>query len=230
LSKFIPILSTKRLRPDVLRQALLDNISIMDYDFVSVSFIGAPVDLKETLVFTSRNAVTAFSQTNQPAGSNTPYKIYCLGGETLSSLGSIPGIKIAATADDAKTLAKRIIDDKVKELSFICGSRRRDDLPELLQHEGINVHEEKVYNTVHTGHPVKHAYKGVLFFSPSAVESFFQTNVLAAGIPCFCIGNTTAAMVKEHTDTTIVIAKEVSQESMVKAVKEYFKKNRLKHK
>lgn len=228
MSSFVPILSTKRLRPDILRQALLDNISIIDYDFVAVSFIGTPCHLKETLVFTSRNAVAAFTQAGQPASHNSSFRIYCLGGETLSSLGAIPGIRVAATADDARTLAKKIIDDQVKEVSFICGSRRRDDLPELLQHEGINVYEEKVYNTIHTGHPVKHTYKGVLFFSPSAVESFFQTNVLAAGIPCFCIGQTTASIVKEHTDNTIVIAGEVSQESVVKAVKDFFKKNRSK--
>lgn len=230
MSKFIPILSTKRLKPDIIRQALLDGLAIIDYDFISISLSMPvePISLQPILVFTSKHAVQAFVMMQSPALASNAYKAYCLGGETRTTLESIPGIEIIATANDALSLAKKIAEDKVREASFICGHQRRSELPDYLRKQGIKLQEIKLYITQHSGHPVKYVYKAVLFFSPSAVESFFQTNILSEGIPCFCIGETTATAARECTDNTILIAEEASQESIAISVKEYFKTKKYK--
>lgn len=224
MSKFIPILSTKRLKPDTLREALLSELAIIDYDFITVSFIAAPVSLEETIAFTSRNAVAAFAM----ASTDRLHNVYCLSGETLRLAETIPGITIAGTADDALSLAKKIAADGIKKISFVCGRQRRNELPDYLRLQGVKVQEEIVYETIYSGHPVKYIYKGILFFSPSAVESFFQTNILPAGITCFCIGATTAEAAREHTDNPVLSASEPSQEQVLETVKEYFRRNKSK--
>lgn len=230
MNKFIPILSTKRLKPDIIRQALLDGLAIIDYDFISISFSIPiePVSPKPILIFTSKHSVQAFMTLQSPADTSTTYRAYCLNGETRIAVQSIPGIEIIATANDALSLATKMVEDKVQEASFVCGHQRRSELPDHLRKHGIKLQEIKLYHTQHSGHPVKYVYKAVLFFSPSAVESFFQTNILAESIPCFCIGDTTAAAARECTDNPIVIAEETSQESIAASVKEYFKTKKSK--
>ncbi len=230
MSTHTTILSTKKLKPGVTRQALLAGFTVIDYDFISIVFTGAVEHPGETLVFTSRNAVKAFEVFKEKAGDGLPhYKVYCLEGETLQALQEIEGIDIVATAKDALSLAHTIIAGAaVSSVSFICGHQRRDELPGLLSRHGIAVQEMRVYKTLLTGHPVQQAYAGVLFFSPTAVESFFQTNVLAAGVACFCIGGTTAAAVREHTDNPVLTAAATTQESMIEAIQDFFKKNKAK--
>lgn len=213
----------------MIREALLSGIAIIDYDFITVSFIAAPSALEETIVLTSRNSVAPFALTVQaPTNNGRLHTVYCLSGETRALAEIIPGVRIAAVADDALSLAKKIAADGIRKLSFICGRQRRNELPDHLRSQGINVQEEIVYETIHSGHPVKYLYKGVLFFSPSAVESFFQTNILNAGIPCFCIGSTTAEVARQHTDNPVLPAIEPTQEQVLETVREYFKKNKSK--
>ncbi len=52
----------------------------------------------------------------------------------------------------------------------------------------------------------KPAPQGLLFFSPSGVESYLQNNRIGASW-CFCIGNTTASAVRMHTDKITVPTK-----------------------
>ncbi|HEX2628906.1 MAG TPA: uroporphyrinogen-III synthase [Chitinophagaceae bacterium] len=230
MSKFIPVLSTKRLKPDIIRQALLDGLAIIDYDFISISFSipAEPISFRSAIIFTSKHAVQAFVMMQSPEDVSRIYKTYCLDGETRIALESITGIEIIATANDAFSLATKIAEDQIRDASFICGHQRRSELPDHLRKHGVKLQEIKLYHTQHSGHPVKYVYKAVLFFSPSAVESFFQTNILAEGIPCFCIGKTTAAAARECTDNPIIAATETTQESMIASVKEYFKTKKLK--
>ncbi len=100
----------------------------------------------------------------------------------------------------AEALAKDISGyPEIKAISFICGNKRLDHLPNLLQKNNISVNEIMVYRTSYRGKRIHEPYHAVFFFSPSGAESFFQTNILPKHTPCFCIGETTAASVKEHT-------------------------------
>ena len=229
MTKHLPILSTKKLKISVTRQALLAGFAIIDYDFIEISFTGRIGQLKKNLVFTSCHGVAAFAKHSEKINSSQKYRGYCLKGATYEAVKKISCIEIVATAVDASSLAREIIADKtVRELSFICGNVRRDELPDILRRYDVSVEEMIVYETRPAGYPVKNAYKAILFFSPSAVDSFFQSNILAPRIPSFCLGEMTAAAVRQHTGNPIIIAADTSQESMLDALKYFFKIGKTK--
>jgi uroporphyrinogen-III synthase len=230
----LTILSTKKLKTDVLAQARKKGMVVIDEDFIAITYVVGPeiakelLSIKEHIVFTSQHAVQGLIRNMevQPI-SLAGKKIFCLEKETLRATDDLKDIFIAGTAADAAALALTILEKKeVRELSFICGSLRRDELPSKLKEAGVNVQEIEVYRTELKAHLVKEAYAGVLFFSPSGAESFFQANVLTKDLPCFCIGNTTAAAVALHTTNPIIIAGETSQESLLASAEQYFYTNR----
>ena len=64
----------------------------------------------------------------------------------------------------------------------------------------------------------KKNYDGILFFSPSAVNSFFSLNKINEQTQIFAIGKTTADAIHKHTKREITIAEIPSEENMVDQV------------
>ena len=64
-------------------------------------------------------------------------------------------------------------------------------------------------------------FDGIMFFSPSAVESYFSNNKIKKEI-CFCVGNTTAAALEELKIKNIVVADLPTVEDTIIAVFEHF--------
>jgi len=62
----------------------------------------------------------------------------------------------------------------------------------------------------------------VLFFSPTAVQSFFRQNKLPAETILFAIGSTTAAEIRKFSTNNIIISDEPGKESLVRKMMEYF--------
>jgi len=91
-----------------------------------------------------------------------------------------------------------------------------------LQQHDIEVNEIVVYQTVPVPHKISKPYHGILFFSPSAVESFFSNNKLPEQTVLFAIGNTTAKEIKKYTNNTIIISGQPGKENLVEAMMEYF--------
>jgi len=223
------ILSTKRLKPALIRIAESAGIAVLQHDFIkTVSIVDenathALSTVGEWLVFTSKQAVKIYSAFRKSASLNNPHKIYCLQGETMKAVSKLVNCEIAGVANDAASLSTLIVQEgRANSLSFICGKMRRNDLSTALRAAGVTIKEIPVYDTVYNGKPIGDSYKGLLFFSPSAVESYFQTNILPVALPSFCIGNTTAASFREHSNNPVIVAVEPSQEAMVEAFIKYF--------
>jgi uroporphyrinogen-III synthase len=119
-------------------------------------------------------------------------------------------------------LASKIIHDGVTEIIFFCSNKRRDELPDILSEAGVRVYEIVVYETIETPF-ITEAVDGILFFSPSAVQSFFSMNQPGAGTVCFAIGETTAAAISERTSHQVITSEDPSQESMMARVESYFR-------
>ncbi len=225
----IKILSTKILDTDIIEQAASDNISIECVPFIETKYI-ADVDLQQQInglgillkdvIFTSANAVKAVAQSlaNPPA-----WGIFCISGSTKKAVQQFfPGSKILGSAPYGDILADKILQRKeVSEVLFFCGSRRLDTIPQTLSNAGIAVQELVVYETTLTPVKIDSAYQGILFFSPSAVESFFQLNRLSSDTTVFAIGETTADALRKHCDDVRVSA-ETTQQGILKVVKESF--------
>jgi uroporphyrinogen-III synthase len=231
------VLSTKKLDPSLIEQAEQNGIEIIEQEAIRVNPILSKEKWqeifqllesnKEFAVFTSSNAVSAVKKyLNEyviPVQPN--WKIFALSGKTRQALEENLDTfgRIVATANDSKELANKIAEAKVKEVIFFCGNKRRDELPSILEGSGIKVHEVIVYETLETPKASKGDYDAVLFFSPSAVKSFFSLNQLKKDVVCFAIGQTTADSIAATSGSKIIIAKTPAQEALLEEVINYFK-------
>lgn len=174
------------------------------------------------VVFTSMNAVDAV--TGLLDGHVPDWTIYCIGTATGRLVKEyFDEEKIAGTASDAASLAMLIVEGRfADEVVFFCGDQRRDELPEMLRQQGIDVNEIVVYQTINLPHAIDQQYHGILFFSPSAVQSFFQKNKLDDTTILFAIGNTTANEIKNFTNNKIIISNKPGKENLVDKMMEYF--------
>lgn len=230
------VLSTKKLDISLVEQAKENDIEITEQEFISVKPIlskkkfdeimpGIISEDQNDIVFTSSNGVEAVTPyLHQGDTWYIPnWNVYCLSGKTKDSLHPfISPSRIIATADNATGLANKIIEQRVKELIFFCGNKRRNELPSLLKKAGITVQEIIVYETVEIQTIATEEIDGILFFSPGAVQSFFSINSLNKDTVCFAIGTTTAGAIADFTTNKIIVSESPSQEMMLASVKFYF--------
>lgn len=178
---------------------------------------------EQHIIFTSANAVTIVKDYMQPGPSK--WKVYCIGNATKQAIQKNIGVNnVADTANNASELADVIIKDKVKDIVFFCGDIRRDELPVKLKNANIALKELVVYKTIQNEERISKVYDGILFFSPSAVSSFFSRNDIPPGTTLFAIGETTAEAVKAYTSNELIIGKQQSKEAMIDIMIDYFKK------
>ena len=227
----INILCTRPLNTFLVEDAkaagiVIDEISFIETEPVQTTEVQQEIEqallLSATVVFTSMNAVDAVALWQQ--GQHPDWNIYCMGTTTKKLVVENFGeAKIAGTANSAAELAALIAEDRfIDTIIFFCGDQRRDELPEILQQNNIEVNEIIVYQTIAVPHKISKSYHGILFFSPSAVESFFKTNTVEAQTILFAIGNTTATTIKEFTNNKIIISDQPGKENLVTKMMEYF--------
>lgn len=233
------ILSTKLLEPALVEQARQKGIDLIEKELISVKTVWSEEIAREValygsgeknipVVVTSSNAVKAldaYRRRYQISGM-AEWVVYCLSGKTRTTLTQLlirDGTRIADTADNARDLAQKIIAHGVKEIAFFCGSRRRDELPSLLKKAGVTVHEVTVYETEETPVPCTADIDGILFFSPTAVKSFFSANQLNGSVVCFAVGRTTADSISAFTGNRVIVSPSPVQEDMLALVQSYFK-------
>jgi uroporphyrinogen-III synthase len=228
----IHILSTRPVNESQVEKAKLKGIALDTISFIETEPIQTIEVQQEiewasteqaTVVFTSMNAVE--SVTEMLDGFVPAWRIYCIGFKTKELITSYFGADaIAGTADNASELADTIIEnEETDEIIFFCGNQRRDALPRKLRKLDIDVNEIVVYETIIVHHTVDKKYDGVLFFSPSAVESFFKKNELPKSTVVFAIGNTTAETVLKYTSKNkILISNQPGKDELVAQAILYF--------
>lgn len=222
VQKDINIFSTKHLsigQTSKLDQKIGTDMS----DFITIRFNRLkPSVVKEPVkhvIFTSQNAVDALSE-NFMASELQFSNIYCVGRRTKRLIEKKIG-KVNRVENSAKKLADQLKEElKGEEVTFFCGDKRRDELPNILEQNGIKVHEVIAYQTLLTPNSLAKNYDGLLFYSPSGIESFLQKNKVKSEV-AFCIGSTTSNEAKKHFDK-VVEAKLPSVESVLESVNSHF--------
>lgn len=156
--------------------------------------------------------------------SKPDWKVYCIGITTNKLVKHYFGeTAIHGTATNAAELAGLIVEErKISKLNFFCGDQRREELPSILRNNNIRVTEIEVYRTTEIQHTIDKVYHGILFFSPSAVSSFFKSNQVPASTIIFSIGATTASEIKSLTNNTIVLAELPGKDTLVKKMINHF--------
>lgn len=229
----INILCTRPV-DDLLQQAahakgiVLDTVSFIETEAIQTIAVQQEVEQAAiqlaTVVFTSMNAVEAV--TGILDGHVPHWRIYCIGYRTKALIEEYFGNHmIAGTADSARELAELIIEDNnTDEVIFFCGDQRRQELPGKLEENNIQVNEIIVYQTIAINHTIEKAYDAVLFFSPSAVDSFFTKNKLSNHTIVYAIGITTEQTIRKYCSNRIMVSKVPGKENMVEQAIAYFER------
>lgn len=227
----VTILSTRPVFGKQLDNALAKGVRISVQSFIETSAVQnievqqelESISVQEAIVvFTSMNAVEAVI--GMLDGHIPDWHIYCMGNTTQQLVAAYFGEDaIAGTGNDAVELAETLIENEVPdEVIFFCGNLRRDELPARLHQERIDVQEIVVYETTAIHHKVEEAYDGILFFSPSAAESFFATNQLPSHTVLFAIGTTTRDAIARFTQNRIVVSGQPGKDVLVDLAVKYF--------
>jgi uroporphyrinogen-III synthase len=111
----------------------------------------------------------------------------------------------------------------MREVFFFCGDQRRDELPEKLQQAGIGVRELVVYRTRQTPHHLEKGYEGIVFFSPSAVHSFFSLNKAPAATVLFAIGRTTAEAIRQYSANPMICGVSPEKDALIRLAMNHFR-------
>src|SRR5690606_22622899 len=127
----------------------------------------------ENLIFTSKNAVKSVL----PFKSELENKdVFCVGSKTKSFLEK-KGFHVVASEENAKALALKIKTQfNTQSFTFFCGNMRKSTLPEILKENNIELNEIIVYKTKLKSHKISIQTDAILFFSPSAIESYLKEN------------------------------------------------------
>ena len=226
----IQILSTKKISDSLIRTAEKNSIFIDELNFIETEEIvssgikkriGELSEQKISVIFTSSKAVNAVRKF---ASKEILWEIFCIEPATRKLVERyFKNIQIAGSAKNAEELSDKIIrDNSVKKIVFFCGNQRRNTLPDKLRNHKINVEEIVVYKTLEKPQLVSKTYDGILFFSPSAVRSFFSLNKIREATALFAIGNTTAEEIKLFTKAKIIIAQNPDPKKLIEEVVMYF--------
>lgn len=215
------ILSTKKLSK-ALKNKLSDaKIELVEKNFIQTKSIDFETpQLNDFLVFTSKEGVKSVlkSKTKNVLSKSC----LCVGSKTKSFLEK-KGFTVLESADYAEELIQ-IIESKYKtnSFTFFCGNIRRNTIPDFFQQNKIVYNEIVVYKTKLKQHQIKEPFDGVLFYSPSGVNSFLKKNSLE-NKTCFCIGTTTAKALENKIEN-IIIASQPTVENVITEVIKYYKR------
>lgn len=212
------VLSTKVLSHSQKELFLNSGIGLVEYNALKFNFLEVDIPLHIThLIFTSKNAVRAFlDQSAQLQVSN--YRVFCVGEKTRALLEE-NGLNVVKMANNASELAHFIEKQHKKEhFLFICGNRRREELPRILSENNIRYDEIEVYQTELVPKKFNRSFDGLLFFSPSGIKSFLMENRIKDSW-LFCIGHTTAQEAKKYSDKLIIAKRPTVENVLVQAVK-----------
>lgn len=216
----IRILSTKKLLDNQKQLLMQANINLVEEDFIATQTVNFSFEsLHDYSIITSQNAVKSLLS-HQNISQIKQKKCFCVGIKTKIALEK-EGFEIVVYTDYAAVLAT-IITNQYSQCSFtfFCGNLRRDALPEALHLAGITLQEIRVYETKLVPHKILSTVNGILFFSPSGVESYLQQNTISNEM-CFCIGSTTAEALQSITKQ-IVISKPPTVEKTIESCLHFY--------
>ena len=222
------IVSTKKLTVDQIHQLELNSIRVTHADFIKRT-IQLPNELiaseiVKAIVITSKTGVKAFLEIVDRLKLNvSQYNVYCIELATQHEALKYK-LKVRSVAKDAASLADEILKDKtIQAATFICSNIRREELPEKLRANKIKVNEVAGYQTELIPEKINKDYFGVLFYSPSTIDSFLKLNKINDAV-AFCIGKTTAHHANHSGFQKIEVSEVPSVDELIKAAITYYSK------
>lgn len=217
IAKRVHVFSTKNLS-EAQEKLFHDDIGVESSDFIktrfnrlSPSIVKKPI---KNVIITSKNGVE--SLLNSFAKDELQFEnIYCVGRRTKKLIEQKIGL-VKHSEKNAQKLAEFLSKEIIgQEVTYFCSDLRLDTLPKVLSENGITVNEAEAYKTVYSPADVEDKVSGILFYSPSTVESYIQKN--SADKIAFCIGTSTANEARKYFKE-VKIAQVPTVESVIELV------------
>lgn len=218
----IRILSTKKLQTNQKQYLLNAGFGLIEADFIQIEFQSFSFrDAFQNLIFTSQNAVlSVLSQVKNDSLKDK--NCFCVGIKTKKLLEKY-GFEVLECFDYAEELVDCLLKNYAKEkFTFFSGNLRKDTLPLAFKENNIVFQEIQVYQTFLKSHIIQNQVQGILFFSPSAVQSYLNNHLITDEI-CFCIGKTTAKELENITNNIIIANQPTLENVIIKCIKYYNK-------
>ena len=218
------ILSTKKLTENQKEKLLNGSFSLVEENFIETKIKEFKLtNINQNLIFTSQNAVLSLLQ-NSNWETLKNKSVFCVGLKTKELLTE-KGFDVVAFTGYAADLAEIISLIYAKETyTFFTGNLRRDVLPNTLKTNEITFNEIEVYETNLVSKKISTKVDGILFFSPSAVESYLKLNTIKNEL-CFCIGESTSEALENKNIHNIIIAEKPLVENVINDVIEHYTHN-----
>ena len=217
------VYSTKKLS-ELQKEKVSLEIGIQDSDFIKIRFNRIPPKLiknqLENVIITSQNGVEALLNSFTKEELNFK-NIFCVGRRTKKLIENRIGSVVYAAKNATKLAEYLSTELKNKEATYFCSDLRLDVLPNSLKENGILLHEVEVYKTMLSPVKINEEFSGVLFFSPSGIESYLEVN--HTDKVAFCIGETTAVQARKYFKN-VQVANLPSVDSLLESVNTYFSK------
>lgn len=219
----VRVLSTKQLREETFRLFPHAGIVVKSVPFIRIDLpeqIILPEARQVDAIITSANAVTALNSIREklPVFNN----IYCISGQTEALVRE----HLSAESVVARPYASELVEIMEKAaftypLWFFKGNKALPTIPEGLKRAGIDFTAIEVYQNTATPQTLQEDFEAILFFSPSAVESFLKNNFIPDNTITFAIGKTTAKALKPFAKR-VIISEKTTEVSVIESVVKYF--------
>lgn len=192
------VYSTRKLTNSQL-QLFNDGIRVASEDFIKISpnrisktVLNSEI---ENVIISSKNTVETLL--SMVAADTLRFKnIYCVGRKTKRLIEQKIG-KVKHTESNAIKLGNYLAENLGgAEVTYFCSDLRLDALPRILTENEINLTEVETYQTKYSPSKVADGVREVLFFSPSAIQSYMLENTVDK--VAYCIGETTASEARKH--------------------------------
>lgn len=220
MSKIIQIVATRKLLENQKSYFLNANFNLIEEDFIRIESLDFELEnINDFLIITSQNAVESILL-NPKLEELKLHKCFCVGSKTKALLEK-NGFEVLFYADYASELASVICNQYQKNtFTFFSGNLRRDILPEAMLLAQVQFEETVIYKTILQSHTIDFKPDGILFFSPSGVESYLQQNIITDET-CFCIGKTTAEALE--TNNTVIANQPTIENAIIQCINYYSK-------
>ena len=171
-------------------------------------------DVIQNVIITSKNGVEALLDNFTKEELNFK-NIFCVGRRTKKMIQQKIG-PVNHTEKNAERLAEYLSKEmKGNSVTYFCSDLRLDTLSKILTENKIEVNEVEAYKTMYSPELVSESIDGMLFYSPSAVNSYLQKNTTDK--VAFCIGASTAKEAQKYFEK-VEVAQIPTVESVIELV------------
>ena len=220
------LLSTKIISNQFKDLLIKNNYQIDQKSFIKILPYKCLINISvsKNIIFTSKNAVNIILNNSKIKKKLIDKNIFCV-GESTAELIINNNLNLIKSKQNSKKLSKYIVanfKNSKDSFTYFSGKKRLLKLENILNKNNIKIIIHEVYDTLLTPKKINNHYDGIIFYSPSAVKSFFKGNNSFKNTYGFCLGNRTAKELKNYSDS-FSVAKSNSEENMLVSINKYFK-------